>query len=231
MQVSRASSHNSSPHKSAHYLFMDTMNIELPVEDVDTIIVALEYYRDNVTKTAVADQFKKFCTGLSKDAGNLASHLQDLVDHHDEEWASKHPLTDAQRQEMDNITFDDVFPPSVLSMVKAELLARQRKEMDERCKAKLKTLKQDGVDEVEIYLADHQHLLDDIEINRIRDYLMNNLDTLINQYINDLNNCDAFYELESMTWQAVIEQAIISSPPLQTRLAVGKNGAVCGTHK
>lgn len=210
---------------------MDTMNIELPVEDVDTIIVALEYYRDNVTKTAVTDQFKKFYTSLSQDAGNLASHLQDLVDHHDEEWASKHPLTDAQRQEMDNITFDDVFPPSVISMVKAELLARQRKEVDENRKSNLKAVKQDGIGEVEIYLANHQHLLDDSEIARIRDYLTNNLDALINQYINDLNNCDAFYELESMTWQAVIEQAIVSSPPLQTRLAVGKNGSACGTRK
>lgn len=207
------------------------MNIELPVEDVDTIIVALEYYRDNVTKTAVTDQFKKFYTSLSQDAGNLASHLQDLVDHHDEEWASKHPLTDAQRQEMDNITFDDVFPPSVISMVKAELLARQRKEVDENRKANLKAVKQDGAEEIEIYLADHQHLLDDSEIARIRDYLTNNLDALINQYINDLNNCDAFYELESMTWQAVIEQAMTSSPPLQTRLAVGKNGSACGTRK
>lgn len=208
---------------------MNTINIELPVEDVDTIIVALEYYRDNVTKAALTDQFKKFCTGLSQDAGNLASHLQDLVDQHDEEWASKHPLTDAQRQEIDNITFDDVFPPSVISMVKAELLARQRKEVDENRKAKLKAIKQDGIEEVEIYLANHQHLLDDGEITRIRDYLMSNLDAIANKYINDLNNCDAFYELESMTWQAVIEQAMTSSPPLQVRLAVGKNGSACGS--
>ena len=103
--------------------------------------------------------------------------------------------------------------------------------MDENRKANLKAVKQDGAEEIEIYLADHQHLLDDSEIARIRDYLTNNLDALINQYINDLNNCDAFYELESMTWQAVIEQAIVSSPPLQTRLAVGKNRSACGTHK
>ena len=161
---------------------MNTMNIELPVEDVDTIIAALEYYRGNVTKTALTDQFKKFCTGLSQDAGKLASHLQDLVNHHDEGWASKHPLTDAQRQEM-----------------------------DEHCEAKLKALKQDGVDEIEIYLVDHQHLLDGSEITRIRDYLMSNLDTLIEKYIHDLNNCDAFHELESMTWQAIIEQDMIPS--------------------
>ena len=41
----------------------------------------------------------------------------------------------------------------------------------------------------------------------------------------------AVHELESMTWQAVIEQATVSSPPLQTRLAVGKNESACGTHK
>lgn len=127
-----------------------TIAIELPIEDVEAIIVVLEYYRDNVAEAARIEQLEKICTDL--------------------------------------------------------------KEITKYRKTKLNEIKQDGVDEIEIYLADHQHLLTNSEQDHIRDYLTSNLKTLTDKYTHYLHNCNTMYELESFTWQSVIEQAVKNMP-------------------